>query len=63
MTRPAVKYQFLLDSRARKVTLKNRKAGLIKKMNELKILCGVVACLVIHETPEAAVSFGSAARH
>ena len=56
MTRPAVKYQFLVDSRARKVTLKNRKAGLIKKMNELKILCDVDACLVMHETPEAAVS-------
>ncbi|PWA74431.1 transcription factor, MADS-box [Artemisia annua] len=55
MTRPAVKYQFLLNEQKRKATLRKRKASLIKKMNELKILCDVDACLVMYDTPEAPV--------
>ncbi|GJZ29299.1 agamous-like MADS-box protein AGL80 [Tanacetum coccineum] len=53
MTRPCVKLQFKIDPKARKETLKKRKKGLIKKMNEVKILCDVDACLVMYETPDA----------
>ncbi|PWA56107.1 transcription factor, MADS-box [Artemisia annua] len=52
MTCRAVK-QFKLDPRARKVTFQKRKAGLIKIMKDLKILCGVDVCLVMYETPDA----------
>ncbi|KAL8236587.1 hypothetical protein R6Q59_017668 [Mikania micrantha] len=49
MTRSMVKYRFIEDERARNVTLRKRKASLLKKISELKILCDVDACLVMYE--------------
>ncbi|KAI3762102.1 hypothetical protein L1987_52525 [Smallanthus sonchifolius] len=49
MTRSTVKYQFIEDERARKVTMRKRKSSLMKKISELKILCDVDACLVMYE--------------
>nr|GEZ57458.1 agamous-like MADS-box protein AGL80 [Tanacetum cinerariifolium] len=53
MTCPPLKLQFKVDPKARKATLRKRKDGLLKKMDELKILCDVDACLVMYETPDA----------
>nr|XP_043616174.1 agamous-like MADS-box protein AGL80 [Erigeron canadensis] len=49
MTRSMVKYKFMEDASARNVTLKKRKASLLKKMDEVKTLCDVDACLVMYE--------------
>ncbi|KAK9079322.1 hypothetical protein SSX86_000993 [Deinandra increscens subsp. villosa] len=44
-----VKYQFIEDERARNVTMRKRRASLLKKISELKTLCDVDACLVMYE--------------
>ncbi|KAI3757230.1 hypothetical protein L6452_04764 [Arctium lappa] len=49
MTRSMVKYQYMADEKARNGTLKKRKPSLIKKMDELKCLCDVDACLIMYE--------------
>lgn len=41
-----------LNERARKASLKKRLQGLIKKTNELSILCGMEACLVFFNREE-----------
>ncbi|KAJ0507291.1 putative transcription factor MADS-type1 family [Helianthus annuus] len=53
MTRSMVMYQFIEDERVRNVTMRKRKASLMKKMSELKILCDVDACLVMYETDDS----------
>ncbi|XP_076894359.1 agamous-like MADS-box protein AGL80 [Bidens hawaiensis] len=53
MPRSKIKYQFIEDERARNVTMKKRNASLIKKMSELKTLCGVESCLVLYEKEDA----------
>ncbi|KAK1421903.1 hypothetical protein QVD17_24624 [Tagetes erecta] len=53
MTRSMVKYQFIEDERARNVTMRKRKASLLKKISELKILCDVDACLVMYEKDDS----------
>ncbi|KAI3507101.1 hypothetical protein L1887_21868 [Cichorium endivia] len=53
MTRSIVKYQFMANERARNTTLQKRKSSLFKKMNELKCLCDVDACLVMYEKDES----------
>ncbi|KAL7176672.1 hypothetical protein ACSBR2_030089 [Camellia fascicularis] len=45
-----VKYEFIADERARKQTFRKRKAGLLKKVNELKTLCSVDTCAIIYPT-------------
>jgi hypothetical protein len=47
MTRKKVKLAFIIDDLARKATYKKRKMGIIKKVSELTILCGIPACAVI----------------
>ncbi|XP_024969028.1 agamous-like MADS-box protein AGL80 [Cynara cardunculus var. scolymus] len=49
-----VKYQYIADEKARNETLKKRKPNLIKKMNELKSLCDVDACLIMYDKNGAA---------
>ncbi|CAJ2628874.1 agamous-like mads-box protein agl80-like [Trifolium pratense] len=47
MTRKKVKLAFISDASARKATYKKRKKGIIKKVSELTILCGIPACAII----------------
>ncbi|KAK2403320.1 agamous MADS-box protein AGL80 [Trifolium repens] len=47
MTRKKVKLAFISDDSARKATYKKRKKGIIKKVSELTILCGILACAII----------------
>ncbi|TKY52359.1 Agamous MADS-box protein AGL36 [Spatholobus suberectus] len=47
MARKKVKLALISDETARKATYKKRKKGLIKKVNELTILCGIPACAII----------------
>ncbi|WJX19713.1 hypothetical protein P8452_09361 [Trifolium repens] len=47
MTRKKVKLAFISDDSARKATYKKRKKGIIKKVSELTILCGIPACAII----------------
>jgi len=42
-----VKLAFISDDSARKATYKKRKKGIIKKVSELTILCGIPACAII----------------
>ncbi|KAK7278065.1 hypothetical protein RJT34_23088 [Clitoria ternatea] len=47
MTRKKVKLAYITDVTARKATFKKRKKGIIKKVSELSILCGIQACAII----------------
>ncbi|GAB4861458.1 hypothetical protein Ancab_036660 [Ancistrocladus abbreviatus] len=47
MTRSAVKLQFIANEAARKASFRKRKAGLLKKLKELHILCGIDVCALI----------------
>lgn len=42
-----MKLAFISDDSARKATYKKRKKGIIKKVSELTILCGIPACAII----------------
>ncbi|KAK6246560.1 Transcription factor [Theobroma cacao] len=53
MARKRVTLELISNESARKVTLKKRKAGLWKKLNELTTLCGVAACAIIFSTYDA----------
>ncbi|EOX99937.1 Uncharacterized protein TCM_008973 [Theobroma cacao] len=48
MTRKKVKLEWITNDNARRVSLKKRRLGLSKKMNELSTLCGVNACAIIY---------------
>ncbi|KAG5575814.1 hypothetical protein H5410_055948 [Solanum commersonii] len=49
MGRSKIKIELIEDDKKRKSTLVNRKAGLVKKISELSILCDVKACMIIYE--------------
>ncbi|KAH0714782.1 hypothetical protein KY285_007607 [Solanum tuberosum] len=49
MGRSKIKIELIEDHKKRKSTLVNRKAGLVKKISELSILCDVKACMIIYE--------------
>ncbi|MED6124453.1 hypothetical protein PIB30_059059 [Stylosanthes scabra] len=42
-----VKLQLIIDPSSRKATYKKRRGGLLKKIEQLCILCGIQACIVI----------------
>ncbi|XP_010534379.1 PREDICTED: MADS-box transcription factor PHERES 2 [Tarenaya hassleriana] len=48
-----VKLAWIMNENARKSSLKKRKLGLVKKVQELTILCDVRACLIIFSNEEA----------
>ncbi|XP_074292120.1 agamous-like MADS-box protein AGL80 isoform X1 [Silene latifolia] len=56
MARKKVKLQFIENDTARKVTCKKRVKGLMKKTNELGILCDVDLCSIVY-TPYSATPF------
>ncbi|OIV91070.1 hypothetical protein TanjilG_17030 [Lupinus angustifolius] len=47
MTRKKVKLVYISDDNARKATFKKRKKGIMKKVSELTVLCGIDACAII----------------
>ncbi|KAL3641455.1 hypothetical protein CASFOL_016423 [Castilleja foliolosa] len=47
MVRSKVKYELIADERTRRESFKKRKAGLFKKLDELKTLCHVEACGIV----------------
>ena len=47
MTRKKVKLAFISNDSARKASYNKRKKGIIKKVRELTILCGIPACAII----------------
>ena len=49
MARKKVKLAFISDDSTRKKTYKRRKKGIIKKVRELTILCGIPACAIISD--------------
>ncbi|VVB04150.1 unnamed protein product [Arabis nemorensis] len=48
MARKRLKLAYIANDPLRKATFHNRKKGLVKKINELSILCGIEACAVIY---------------
>ncbi|XP_059428481.1 uncharacterized protein LOC132162237 [Corylus avellana] len=48
MTRKKVKLSWIVNDSARKASLKKRRIGLLKKVSELTILCGVSAFAIIY---------------
>ncbi|OMO69196.1 Transcription factor, MADS-box [Corchorus capsularis] len=53
MTRKKVKLAWIMNDSSRKASLKKRRLGLIKKVNELSILCGVPACMIMYSPDES----------
>ncbi|XP_050229306.1 MADS-box transcription factor PHERES 1-like [Mercurialis annua] len=53
MTRKKVKLVWIVNDSARKASLKKRRIGLLKKVSELTILCGVSAFAIIYSPGEA----------
>ncbi|KAK7333126.1 hypothetical protein VNO80_29890 [Phaseolus coccineus] len=51
MARKKVDLTFITKASKRKATFKKRKNGLIKKIGEISILCGIQACAIIY-TPD-----------
>ncbi|KAL9243457.1 hypothetical protein vseg_017342 [Gypsophila vaccaria] len=55
MARSKVNLRYIRNNTARKVTYKKRSKGLLKKTQEISVLCGVDACAVVYspysETP------------
>ncbi|KAK6775733.1 hypothetical protein RDI58_026734 [Solanum bulbocastanum] len=49
MGRSKIEMELIQDHKKRKSTLVNRKAGLVKKISELSILCDIKACMIIYE--------------
>ncbi|OIV90477.1 hypothetical protein TanjilG_18661 [Lupinus angustifolius] len=47
MTRKKVKVAYINDVNARKATFRKRKKGIMKKVNELTVLCGIQGCAII----------------
>ncbi|KAF3332123.1 agamous-like MADS-box protein AGL80 [Carex littledalei] len=54
MARNKVKLQYISNDALRRATLKKRLPGLLKKVQELHVLCGVDACGIIYSPGEAA---------
>ncbi|KAK8705868.1 hypothetical protein V6N13_049454 [Hibiscus sabdariffa] len=48
MTRKKIKLAYITNDAARNAAYKKRKKGMMKKLSELTILCGVEACVVIY---------------
>ncbi|CAN8304426.1 unnamed protein product [Cochlearia groenlandica] len=48
MGRRKVTHELISDNSTRRVTFRKRKDGLLKKLNELTILCGLRACAIIY---------------
>ncbi|RDX88810.1 Agamous-like MADS-box protein AGL80, partial [Mucuna pruriens] len=48
MTRKKVDLMYITNASKRKITLKKRKNGLIKKMDEISTLCEIEACAIIY---------------
>lgn len=48
MARKKVKLAFITNDSARKASFKKRKKGLLKKVSELSILCGIEACAIVY---------------
>lgn len=48
MARKKVKLQWIMNDTARRTTYKKRVQGLMKKVKELSILCGVEACAIVY---------------
>ncbi|KAL1224475.1 Agamous-like MADS-box protein AGL36 [Cardamine amara subsp. amara] len=48
MGRRKVTHQLISDNSTRRVTFRKRKDGLLKKLKELTILCGLPACAIIY---------------
>ncbi|RDY01926.1 MADS-box transcription factor PHERES 2, partial [Mucuna pruriens] len=47
MARKKVRLAFISNVTARKATYKKRKKGIMKKVSELTVLCGIPACAII----------------
>ena len=48
MARKKVQLQWIMNDTARRTTYKKRMKGLMKKVKELSILCGIEACAIVH---------------
>ncbi|XP_055835401.1 agamous-like MADS-box protein AGL17 isoform X2 [Solanum dulcamara] len=49
MGRSKIKVELIQDHKKRMTTLVKRKAGLVKKISQLSILCNIKACMIIYE--------------
>ncbi|XP_078182403.1 agamous-like MADS-box protein AGL80 [Carex rostrata] len=53
MARNKIKLQYISNNALRRVTLKKRLSGLLKKVEELSVLCGVDTCGIVYSPGEA----------
>ncbi|XP_068329597.1 agamous-like MADS-box protein AGL80 [Pyrus communis] len=59
MTRKKIKLAYIRDDVSRKVTFKKRKNGLMKKVKELSILCGIDVSAIVYSQYDTKPDVGS----
>nr|AIZ95426.1 MADS30 [Apostasia odorata] len=52
MARKKISLAYITNEATRRATLKKRRRGLMKKVRELSVLCGVAACAVVYAPPD-----------
>lgn len=50
---------YLITPNFEKATLKKRKYGLLKKVSEISVLCGIETCLILKEKDDSIIFFSS----
>ncbi|KAK3227064.1 hypothetical protein Dsin_006926 [Dipteronia sinensis] len=50
MARHKIKHELISNESKRKVTFKKRKGDLLKKIDKLTTLCGIMGCAIIYST-------------
>lgn len=59
MGKNKIDIHYISDKTIRRATYKSRISGIVKKLNDLSILCGIQVCLVTTDTDSDLLTFST----